>query len=99
MRKIAIVLVLFQLIGCAKQPVVTTRPEKKQETLQHDTPQAPKTNYLKIGAYIVGTILVVTLASVGLIVYCCTRKGKESVALTPEQVQAKKIAEEIAKQD
>jgi hypothetical protein len=36
---------------------------------------------------------------VGLIVYCCTRKGKESVALTPEQVQAKKIAEEIAKQD
>jgi len=45
---VALALILFQLMSCANQPVVTTHPEKKQEqeTLQHNTPQAPKTNYL-----------------------------------------------------
>jgi hypothetical protein len=79
MRKIELALILFQLIaGCSHQPAVTPRPEKKQEgvTPQDDTPQAPKTNYLKRGAYIVGVILTI-LASIGLIAYCCTRTGKE----------------------
>ncbi|MDR1721003.1 MAG: hypothetical protein LBR09_01210 [Endomicrobium sp.] len=101
MRKIALVLILFQLIGCAKQPGVITHPENKreQETLQHDTPQAPKTNYLKIGAYIGGVILV-SLAIVGIIIaYCCTRKGKKSVTPIDKKEQAKKRAEERAQQD
>jgi hypothetical protein len=90
MRKIAIALILFQLMGCAKQPGVITHPEKKQEheTPQHDTPQAPKTNYLKIGASIGGAVIAI-LASIGLIAYCRTRKEKA--------LQAKKIAEQDAK--
>jgi hypothetical protein len=85
MRKITIILILFQLIGCAKQPVVITHPENKQETLQHDTPQASKTNYLKIGVYIGGVILTI-LASIGLIAYYCSRKGeKEPVTDQKEQ--------------
>jgi hypothetical protein len=64
----AIALIMFQLIGCAKQPVVIARPESEQgrETPQHrtpqggaphgDTPQAPKTSYMQIvgGGLLVG---------------------------------------------
>ncbi|MDR1721114.1 MAG: hypothetical protein LBR09_01825, partial [Endomicrobium sp.] len=108
MRKIALALILFQLIGCAKQPAVITHPENKQETLQHDTPQAPKTNYLKIGAYIGGVILTI-LASIGLIAYCCRQKEEErhdeSLSDTDDEIlidpqeQAKKKAEKRAEQD
>jgi hypothetical protein len=102
MYRIAIALIVFQLIGCAKSSVVTTRPENKQEeeTPQGDTPQAPKkTNYLKIGAYNVGVILV-SLAIVGIIIaYCCTRKWEKKVPVTNQEEQDRKVAEEIAKQN
>jgi hypothetical protein len=113
MRKIAIALVLFQLFSCAKQPVVTTHPEKKQEneTLQHDTPQTPKTNYLKIGGAIVGILAIGALIFLNT-AYCCSRKEEKWLILTltdpleeakkrakERMEQDKKIAEEIAKQD
>jgi hypothetical protein len=60
MRKIALALILFQSIGCAKQPVVTTHPEKKQEeeTPQHDTPQAPKAHEFTISKQIIASFLL-----------------------------------------
>jgi len=108
--RIALALILFQLMSCAKQSVVTTRPEdeQEQETLQHDTPQVHKTNYLKRGAYIGGVILTI-LASIGLIAYCCRQKKEEKnddslsdtddELLTDPMEQAKKIAEEISEED
>jgi len=75
MKKIAIALILFQLIGCAKHPVVTTHPEKKPENETHkdDTPQTPKTNYLKIGAYIGGAVIaILAVSALILIAYCCS---------------------------
>jgi hypothetical protein len=102
MRKIAIVLILFQLIGCAKQPVVTTRPEKKQkqeeETLQDNTSQVPKarefTVIKHIGAF---ALLAVGIGALSIFFISRARKVYTPVPTHKPAFIAKSL--EISAQD
>jgi hypothetical protein len=84
MKRIAILLILFQLIGCTQQPVVIASPKSvlHRETPTGDTPQAPKTNYMGIVG--VGLILVVgTFAVVGITKWCGKRKARGEAGRKP----------------
>jgi len=85
MRKIAIILVLLQLIGCTQQRSSITRADK---THQGEDPQLPITNYsfMQLAVYMVGGLIgfialgeLIVYVSGGFLLFTdwCTGKGAE----------------------